>query len=180
MGRSQHKSRSRGRSHHRYGLQPSQGVPPPLPPYVFLTLKKDFNDLVWIEPARTPDWPFPRSVLHKGHDFMRHLVIHCVGFGSEPGVRSVLLPTCSSIGAAISWNKRAAASYRNNCGFMVRISTEKVGEDHMIDVSSEPAQKAFFRKACTVMMNLWPPTIVICKFPYLIERCSSCTVAQST
>ena len=106
----------------------------------------DFQDLIWKEPPRTPDWQIPIGELHKQHDFMRHVVIHCITFGSEAGVRSTLLPTCRSFGAALCWNRRAAASHRKNCGFMVRINTQMVGEDNIIDVSSKEAQQAFFIK----------------------------------
>ena len=106
----------------------------------------DFQDLIWKEPPRTPDWQIPIGELDKQHDFMRHVVIHCVTFGSDPGVTSTQLPTCRSFGAALCWNRRAAASHRKNCGLMMRINTQMVGEENIIDVSSKEAQKAFFIK----------------------------------
>ena len=127
------KSRSRGRC--PGGSQPSgpsANDVQPVPRYLYRTTKANYRDLIWVEPSRTPDWQVPIGDLHRDHDFMRHIVIHCISFGSDAGVTSALLPSCRSLAAGMAWYRRSAASHRNNCSFLVRIDTAMVGEENTV------------------------------------------------
>ena len=67
-------------------------------------------------------------------------------FGSS--IRSPLLHACSSVHEAYKWNSRAANSEkrRKDLGLMCRVDLEIVGEENVIDLSTDAAQHRFFTK----------------------------------
>ena len=146
MGKSGNsRSRSSAAKKQGGGSQPRPWVaPPPLCEYVYRTMKKNFEDMIWTEPLTKPTWLFPVGDLHREHDFMRTIVIDTIAFGSE--ATKPLLPSCCTFLKALCWYRRASSNYRQNCGVMVRISTKKVGEQYFIDMSSKFAQDIFFHK----------------------------------
>jgi hypothetical protein len=89
-------------------------------------------------------WPYPPlpdvDLISKEDVIMRKLVMKTLS-----SVRQWLLPACATHRSALLWYKKAQHSGRDNCGHMVRISTQALGPDRIIDVSTQSAQKAFFR-----------------------------------
>ena len=96
-------------------------------------------DMQYNERRRGPDVP-EVSLMNKEDVLMRELAI--LEISSK---RSVLMPRCVSFCHAQAWYARASNSARINCGHMVRMKTERIGHDNIIDLSSPKAQKAFFR-----------------------------------
>ena len=89
-------------------------------------------------------WPYPPlpdvDLISKEDVIMRKLVMKTLS-----SVRQWLLPACATHRSALLWYKKAQHSGRDNCGHMVRISTQALGPDRIIDVSTQSVQKAFFR-----------------------------------
>ena len=79
------------------------------------------------------------SLIRKEDAHMRKLVMKTLA-----SVRNWLMSCCVEFRSAQMYNRRANASARDNRGYMVRMKTEKIGHDNIIDVSSKEAQKAFF------------------------------------
>ena len=116
---------------------------PVLPRFVWRTMRKDMRDLdPTTPPVGSENWKLPIEELHKGHDYMRQLVMHCITDGSREF--SMLLPACTTIEAGIRWNHRSDVNHRDDCGWFVRIDTEKVGQENIIDMSTHDAQLWFY------------------------------------
>ena len=113
---------------------------PPLPEYVFRTMEKDLADMLFHESRRMFEDIPDVDLISKEDVIMRKLVMKTLS-----SVRQWLLPACATHRSALLWYKKAQNSGRDNCGHMVRISTQALGPDRIIDVSTQPAQKAFFR-----------------------------------
>ena len=107
--------------------------------YVHRTMEADFSDLVWHETRRGTDLP-DVGLMRKEDPMLRHLAIVTIS-----GNRSWLMPCCVTFVHAQMWYSRANASARKKCGHLLRMKTEKIGLDIIIDLSSHAAQKAFFR-----------------------------------
>ncbi len=113
---------------------------PPLPEYVFRTMEASLEDMTHHEDRRMFEDIPDVDLISKEDVIMRKLVMKTLS-----SVRHWLLPACADIRSARLWHRRAMASNRNNCGYMVRINTQRLGPDRIIDVSTHQAQKAFFR-----------------------------------
>ena len=113
---------------------------PPLPEYVFRTMERSLEDMTYHENRRMFEDIPDVDLISKEDVIMRKLVMKTLS-----SVRQWLLPACATHRSALLWYKKAQNSGRDNCGHMVRISTQALGPDRIIDVSTQSAQKAFFR-----------------------------------
>jgi hypothetical protein len=95
------------------------------------------DDMKWFPELRSPWWEDGQT---KEDDKMRLIVVHALMFGSA--IRSPLLHACSSVHEAYKWNSRAANSEkrRKDLGLMCRVDLEIVGEENVIDLSTDAAQ----------------------------------------
>ena len=117
---------------------------PPLPEYVFRTMEWSLVDMTFHEQRRQCDDLPALELLGKEDNIMRKEVIKTLS-----SVRNGLMPCCVDFRSAQLWHRRANASSRNICGYMVRMRTEKIGPESFY-TTTKPLRSAHKRLQLTM------------------------------